>query len=120
MRSDWLFPICTGGERLKDEDDEKVHPTQKPEALLLPHPQRDDASRATWCSTRSSAPARPARWRKKLGRHFIGIEREDDLCRGGAEADRRGQAAQRRGASRPTVAKRAAPRVPSARWSKWA
>src|ERR1700709_1822549 len=34
MRSDWLFPLCTGGERLKDEDDGKVHPTQKPEALL--------------------------------------------------------------------------------------
>ena len=34
MRSDWLFPICTGGERLKGEDGKKVHPTQKPEALL--------------------------------------------------------------------------------------
>ena len=34
MRSDWLFPICTGGERLKDDDGDKVHPTQKPEALL--------------------------------------------------------------------------------------
>jgi modification methylase len=34
MRSDWLFPICTGAERLKGEDGKKVHPTQKPEALL--------------------------------------------------------------------------------------
>jgi modification methylase len=34
MRSDWLFPICTGGERLKDDNGDKVHPTQKPEALL--------------------------------------------------------------------------------------
>ena len=34
MRSDWLFPICTGGERLKDDDGDKAHPTQKPEALL--------------------------------------------------------------------------------------
>jgi hypothetical protein len=34
MRSDWLFPICTGAERLKDENGDKVHPTQKPEALL--------------------------------------------------------------------------------------
>lgn len=34
MRSDWLFPICTGSERLKDENGDKVHPTQKPEALL--------------------------------------------------------------------------------------
>ena len=34
MRSDWLFPICTGAERLKDDNGRKVHPTQKPEALL--------------------------------------------------------------------------------------
>ena len=34
MRSDWLFPICTGGERLKNDKGEKLHPTQKPEALL--------------------------------------------------------------------------------------
>ena len=33
MRSDWLLPICTGGERLK-VDGHKAHPTQKPEALL--------------------------------------------------------------------------------------
>jgi modification methylase len=33
MRSDWLLPICSGKERLK-ENGEKVHPTQKPEALL--------------------------------------------------------------------------------------
>jgi modification methylase len=29
MRSDWLFPICTGGERLKDAQGHKTHPTQK-------------------------------------------------------------------------------------------
>jgi modification methylase len=34
MRSDWLLPICTGAERLKDADGKKTHPTQKPEALL--------------------------------------------------------------------------------------
>ena len=34
MRSDWLIPICSGGERLKDEEGNKAHPTQKPEALL--------------------------------------------------------------------------------------
>src|SRR5579883_414635 len=33
MRSDWLFPLCTGPERLK-RDGQKLHPTQKPEALL--------------------------------------------------------------------------------------
>ena len=34
MRSDWTLPICTGAERIKDEDGRKAHPTQKPEALL--------------------------------------------------------------------------------------
>ena len=33
-RSDWLFPLCTGEERLKGGDGKKLHPTQKPEALL--------------------------------------------------------------------------------------
>ncbi|MEM9421624.1 MAG: site-specific DNA-methyltransferase, partial [Pseudomonadota bacterium] len=32
MRSDWTFPLCTGGERLK-RGGRKTHPTQKPEAL---------------------------------------------------------------------------------------
>ena len=29
MRSDWTLSLCTGGERLKNEAGEKVHPTQK-------------------------------------------------------------------------------------------
>ena len=34
MRSDWVLPICNGGERLKDAAGDKAHPTQKPESLL--------------------------------------------------------------------------------------
>jgi len=34
MRSDWSLPLCTGEERVKDEEGKKAHPTQKPEALL--------------------------------------------------------------------------------------
>ena len=34
MGSIWTFPVCSGSERLKNENDEKVHNTQKPEALL--------------------------------------------------------------------------------------
>ncbi len=45
MRSDWFIPLCTGEERLKDADGRKVHPTQKPEALLRPHPDGGDQSR---------------------------------------------------------------------------
>lgn len=75
MRSDWLFPICTGQERLKDEDGNKLHPTQKPEALL---------ARVMLASTRpgdvvldpffgSGTTGAVAR---RLGRHFVGVERE--------------------------------------------
>src|ERR1700687_1503498 len=34
MRSDWNLPICSGGERLKDQAGAKAHSTQKPESLL--------------------------------------------------------------------------------------
>src|SRR3974390_1490492 len=34
VRSDWFLPICTGAERLKDASGRKLHPTQKPEALI--------------------------------------------------------------------------------------
>src|SRR3546814_17416676 len=36
MRSDWVLPICTGGERLTDGDGDTAHPTQKPEATRHP------------------------------------------------------------------------------------
>jgi modification methylase len=35
VRSDWFFPICSGADRLKDQAGRKVHPTQKPETLLM-------------------------------------------------------------------------------------
>jgi hypothetical protein len=34
MRSDWFIPLCTGPERLRNQHGLKLHPTQKPEALL--------------------------------------------------------------------------------------
>ena len=76
MRSDWLFPICTGAERLKDEDDGKVHPTQKPEALLFrilnaTTTPGDIVLDPFFGTGTTGAVAR------KLGRHFIGIEREE-------------------------------------------
>ncbi len=75
MRSDWLFPICTGGERLKDENGDKVHPTQKPEALL---------ARVIMASTKPGdivldpffGSGTTGAVAKRLGRHFVGVERE--------------------------------------------
>jgi modification methylase len=74
MRSDWLLPLCTGAERVK-RDGRKAHPTQKPEALLY---------RVILAATRpgglvldpffgSGTTGVVAR---RLGRDFIGIERE--------------------------------------------
>lgn len=75
MRSDWLFPICTGAERLKGEDDEKVHPTQKPEALLFrilnATTKPGDVVLDPFFGTGTTGAVA-----RKLGRHFIGIERE--------------------------------------------
>jgi modification methylase len=81
MRSDWLFPICTGAERLKDEDDDKLHPTQKPEALLYrvisSTTKPGDVVLDPFFGTGTTGAVA-----KKLGRHFIGIEREDTYIAG--------------------------------------
>jgi modification methylase len=76
MRSDWLFPICTGAERLKDENGDKVHPTQKPEALL--------ARVIMACSKPGDVVLDPffgsgttGAVAKRLGRHYVGMDRED-------------------------------------------
>jgi modification methylase len=75
MRSDWLFPLCTGGERLKDEDGAKAHPTQKPEALLrrilLAATKPGDIVLDPFFGTGTTGAAA-----KQLGRRYIGIERE--------------------------------------------
>ena len=76
MRSDWLFPICSGGERLKDEAGRKAHPTQKPEALLarviLSSTKPGDVVLDPFFGTGTTGAVA-----KRLGRHFVGIERED-------------------------------------------
>jgi modification methylase len=81
MRSDWLFPICTGGERLKNGDDDKLHPTQKPEALLhrvlTATTRPGDVVLDPFFGTGTTGAVA-----KKLGRHFIGIEREDEYVAG--------------------------------------
>ena len=77
MRSDWLFPICTGGERLKDENGDKVHPTQKPEALLarvlLSSTKPGDVVLDPFFGSGTTGAVA-----RKLGRHFVGCEREQD------------------------------------------
>jgi modification methylase len=74
MRSDWEFPICGGQERLK-KDGHKVHPTQKPEALiyriLLACTKPGDVVLDPFFGTGTTGAVA-----KRLGRRWIGIERE--------------------------------------------
>ncbi|RPF72361.1 site-specific DNA-methyltransferase [Aurantiacibacter spongiae] len=75
MRSDWVFPICSGGERLKGDDGAKAHPTQKPEALLyrvlLATTERGDVVLDPFFGTGTTGAVA-----KRLGREWIGCERE--------------------------------------------
>lgn len=92
MRSDWFLPLCTGEERLKGADGRKLHPTQKPEALvartILSASNPGDVVLDPFFGTGTTGAAA-----KRLGRRFIGIEREPRLRAGRPGADRRGRAA---------------------------
>jgi modification methylase len=76
MRSDWYFPLCTGAERLRDAAGAKLHPTQKPEALLhriiLAATAPGEVVLDPFLGTGTSAAVA-----RRLGRRFIGIEREE-------------------------------------------
>jgi modification methylase len=75
MRSDWLLPICSGGERVKGDDGSKAHPTQKPEALLyrilLACTKPGDVVLDPFFGTGTTGAVA-----RRLGRRWIGIERE--------------------------------------------
>ncbi|MGB9024581.1 MAG: site-specific DNA-methyltransferase, partial [Rhodomicrobium sp.] len=110
MRSDWLIPICSGPERLRDDGGRKAHPTQKPEALLkrvlLATTKPGDVVLDPFFGTGTTGAAA-----KALGRRFIGIERDPDYA---AAARARIEAVvpcdlETQG---PIVSRRAEPRVP--------
>ncbi len=75
MRSDWVLPICTGHERIKDAAGDKAHPTQKPESLLhrviLGTTNPGDVILDPFFGTGTTGAVA-----KMLGRDYIGIERE--------------------------------------------
>jgi modification methylase len=77
MRSDWTLPLCTGEERIKGADGHKAHPTQKPEALLyrviLSTTKPGDVILDPFFGVGTTGAAA-----KRLGRRFVGIERETD------------------------------------------
>jgi modification methylase len=75
MRSDWVLPICSGSERVKDDAGDKAHPTQKPEALLyrilLACTKPGDVVLDPFFGTGTTGAVA-----RRLGRKWIGIERE--------------------------------------------
>src|SRR5882762_5356396 len=112
MRSDWMLALCTGEERLKGGNGKKLHPTQKPEALLarviLASSRPDDLVLDPFSGTGTTGAVA-----KRLGRRFIGFERERAYA---AEARKRIAAVEPLAAPSlaPFMTAREAPRVPFA------
>jgi modification methylase len=109
MRSDWVLPICSGHERLKDDKGDKAHPTQKPESLLhrvlVGTTNPGDVVLDPFFGTGTTGAVA-----KLLGRNYIGIEREESYRK--VAAKRLGQVRPLDGATLETTAsKRAQPRV---------
>jgi modification methylase len=104
VRSDWTLALCTGEERLKAKDGKKLHPTQKPEALLfriiLSSSRPGDLVLDPFCGTGTTGAAA-----KRLGRRFVGFERVSAYA----------QAAQTRIAAVEPLAGEALAPVPTAR-----
>ncbi|MDR2404036.1 MAG: site-specific DNA-methyltransferase [Spirochaetaceae bacterium] len=80
MTSVWKIGLCTGGERIKGADGKKAHSTQKPEELLkrviLSSTRKDDVVLDPFFGTGTTGTTA-----KKLGRKFIGIERDGDYVK---------------------------------------
>src|ERR1700736_1860687 len=112
VRSDWTLALCTGEERLKDQDGTKLHPTQKPEALLargmLAAWRPGDAVLDPFFGTGTTGAVA-----KLLGRSFIGIEREKSYARA-AEQRIAAIAPLPQATLEPFQTAREAPRVPFA------
>jgi modification methylase len=112
VRSDWFIPLCTGDERLKGRDGKKLHPTQKPEALLarviVSASRPDDLVLDPFCGSGTTGAVA-----HRLRRRFIGIERDAGYA---AAARTRIEAVEP--LTQPTLAPfmtaREAPRVPFA------
>lgn len=81
MRSDWwLLSLATGSERIKDENGEKAHSTQKPESLLyrviLSSSNPGDVVLDPFFGSGTTGAAA-----KRLRRNWIGLEREEKYIR---------------------------------------
>ena len=110
MRSDWFLPLCTGAERLRNQHGLKLHPTQKPEALLhrvlLASTSPGDIVLDPFLGTGTTAVVA-----KRLHRRFIGMERHPAYVEAAIGRVRATKPAPEAGLS-GALSKRDAPRVP--------
>lgn len=110
MRSDWFIPLCTGAERLRNAHGLKLHPTQKPEALLhrilLASTAPGDIVLDPFLGTGTTAAVA-----RRLHRHYIGIERHPAYVEAALGRVRRIRPAAAE-ALAVTQGKREVPRVP--------
>jgi modification methylase len=110
MRSDWLFPICSGPERLRDDEGHKAHPTQKPEALLnrllLASTNPGDLVLDPFFGTGTTGAVA-----RRLGRRWLGIERDPVYAEAATERIARVRPLSP-SALETAKSKRAEPRVP--------
>ena len=109
MRSDWLIPLCTGPERLRNPHGLKLHPTQKPEALLhralLAATLPGEIVLDPFFGTGTTGVVG-----KRLHRHFIGIERHPAYVEAAWGRIRRTRPASEAGVA-TTPSRRDAPRI---------
>ena len=110
MRSDWFLPLCTGPERLRNQHGLKLHPTQKPEALLhrvlLASTAPGDIVLDPFLGTGTTAVVA-----RRLHRHFIGMERHPVYAEAAIGRVRATTPAPPEGLS-GAVSRREVPRVP--------
>jgi modification methylase len=110
MRSDWFLPLCTGPERLRNQHGLKLHPTQKPEALLhrvlLASTAPGDIVLDPFLGTGTTAVVA-----RRLHRHFIGMERHPVYAEAAIGRVRATRPVPPEGLS-GAISKREVPRVP--------
>jgi modification methylase len=110
MRSDWLLPICSGPERLRDDGGRKAHPTQKPESLLhrvlIASTNPGDVVLDPFFGTGTTGAVA-----QRLGRRWIGLERDIDYVKAAQERIQR-VVPYAPSALDTTRSKRSEPRVP--------
>lgn len=84
MGSVWSFAVCSGNERLKDDNGNKLHSTQKPlemlERIIAISSKKNDIVLDPFAGTMTTGAAA-----KKMGRTYIMIEMDKKYCEYGSK-----------------------------------